>query len=176
MMKHERGQSGRVAPANSCCPEQLLFAEMQVILESMAEVHKQSARVREESLAITTELARIRSDDDRSVASTLTEDHRQDKPAADEPVDGRGQTIMASDHHSVPRLPKSGDPAAAARAGAMEVFTTVNQNLREAGYDVVAILDAAVKFAVDRLLQTVGRAEAVRYLRYVGDQLDGQEH
>ena len=107
---------------------------------------------------------------------TPTKDSRQNEPAADKPADGNGQTIMSSGYHVVPRLPESGDRAAASRAGAMQVLTAANQNLREAGYDVVDILDAAMKFALDRLLQTVGRADAVRYLRYVSEQIDGEAH
>jgi hypothetical protein len=175
--KRESGQSGRAS--NSCDPQRLFFEETQAILATMRQVQqvqKESARRREQSLAINTELARMRGDYGGSVGSTPTKDSRQDEPAADKPADGNGRTIMSSDHHAVPRLSESDDRAAASRAGAMQVLTAANQNLLEAGYDVVDILDAAMKFALDRLLQTVGRTEAVRYLRYVSEQIDGEAH
>jgi hypothetical protein len=33
-----------------------------------------------------------------------------------------------------------------------------------------------MKFALDRLLETVGRTDAVHYLRYVTEQIDGEAH
>ena len=176
MMKHKResGQSGRAS--NSSHPKRLLLEETQAILVTMRQVQTESARLGDQSLAINTELARMRDDCGGSVGSTPTKDSRQGEPAADKTADGNGQTIMSSDRHAVPRLPESGDRAAASRAGAMQVLNAANQNLREAGYDAVDILDAAMKFALDRLLQTVGRTDAVRYLRYVSEQIDGEAH
>jgi hypothetical protein len=168
-MRHERRKSGGVAAASSCHPERLLFEEMQVILVTIKQVHKQSARLREQSLAINSELARMRRDYDRSVASTPTKDRRrQHKPAADRPANDRAHEIVGTS-----RLLESNR---ASRGGAMQVLTAVNESLREAGYDVVDILDAAMKFALDRLLQSVGRQDAVRYLRYVTEEIDGHEH
>jgi hypothetical protein len=163
-MKHKREKSGRPLAADSNHPEQLLFEEMQVIPVTMKQVHKESARLRAQSLAVNTELAGIvRGDSGGRVALPATENHGQDKP--DE-----------SNYRAVPRLPENGDQAADSRAGALQVLTAANQNLREAGYDAVDIIDAAMNFALDRLLQTVGRADAVRYLRYVSEQIEGQAH
>lgn len=174
--KRESGQSDRAS--NSCDPKRLFCEETQAILATMRQVQqvqKESARLREQSLTIKTELARMRGDYGGSVGSTPTKDSRQDEPA-DKPAVGNGRTIMSSDHHAVPRLSESDDRVAASRAGAMQVLTAANQNLLEAGYDVVDILDAAMKFALDRLLETVGRTDAVHYLRYVTEQIDGEAH
>src|SRR3981189_1184614 len=68
MMKHKHEP---VAAGNWCHPEQLLFEEMQVILAKMKRVHKERARLLEQTLALNSELASmIRGRGDASVAAT----------------------------------------------------------------------------------------------------------
>ena len=176
-MNDKREQNGGIATSagDPHVPERLLVEEMRTLLAEMKLIHKESARLREQSLAIGSELERILAEQGRGVAPARIEDRRQGGPGTD-PAGGRGMTDMAGDAYSIPSLPEGSDRAAAARAGAVHVLTRVNQNLLAAGYRAAEILDAATEFAVDRLLQAVGRADAARYLRYVSDQIDGQEH